>query len=254
MKTKEEKEAKKLYDHIAEHYHNYRTKVNPQGWFFNEMLEMPATLELLGNVKGKNILDWGCRSGIYAKLLTKRGAGVKGFDISEEMLEIAKKNNLKLDLRQGSGLRIPFKEKFDIVVASLAIHCVKNYGKVFKEVSRVLKKEGYFVFSISNPVVEAHRKIKCGKRKISILDNYFKEGKIYGTWRNIKNKKIAVFSYHKTYETIIDVILKNDFEIVGYKDCYPIKKAKKLFPEFYDEYTRVPFFCVWKVKKKVISA
>ncbi len=249
MKTKEEIEAKNTYNAIAEDYHKHRNKTHPQGWFFNEMLEMPATLELLGSTKGKKILDWGCGSGIYAKLLTKKGAKVKGFDISEEMIKIAKRDNPELDLRVGSGLKIPFKEKFDAVIASLAIHYVKEYDEVFKEVSRVLKDGGYFVFSIGNPVAESHRKIKCGKRKISVLDNYFKEGKIYNTWR-VSGKKIKVYSYHKTYETIIDTILKNGFEIVGYKDAYPIKKAKRLFPEFYDEYTRVPFFCVWKVKKK----
>ncbi|MBI2448721.1 class I SAM-dependent methyltransferase [Candidatus Pacearchaeota archaeon] len=249
MRTKEEKEARSIYKDIAEYYHNYRTKIHPKGWFFNEMLEMPATLELLGNVKGKKVLDWGCGSGIYAKLLTKKGAKVKGFDISEEMIKIAKEENPQLDLRVGSGLNIPFKEKFDIVLASLAVHYVKNQDEVLREVSKVLKKGSFFVFSIVNPVAESHRKIKWGKRKISVLDNYFKEGKIYNTWK-LSEKKIKVYSYHKTYESIIKTILKNGFEIVGYKDAYPIKKSKRLFPEFYYEYTRIPFFCVWKVRKK----
>src|SRR3990167_9283383 len=109
MKT-DENIAKKNYDISARAYHNWRTIENPQGWFYNELLEMPATLELLGDVKGKKILDFGCGTGIYAKLLTKKGAIVKGFDISEEMLKIAKQENPKLDLIMGSGYKIPFKE------------------------------------------------------------------------------------------------------------------------------------------------
>lgn len=249
MKNKEEMETKKMYDFIAEDFHNLRTKENPQGWFFNEMLEMPATLELLGDVKGKKILDWGCGSGIYAKLLTKKGAKVKGFDISEEMIKIAKKENPGLDLRVGSGLKIPFKEEFDIVLASLAIHYVEDQNKVLKEISRVLKKGGYFIFSSGNPVAESRKPIKCGKKKIYFLDNYFKERKIYAMW-NINGKEIKVSAFHKTYETIINSLLKNGFEIVGYKDAYPIKKAKRIYPEFYKEYTSVPIFCVWKVRMK----
>src|SRR3990167_6368968 len=106
----EEREVSKKYDFMTEFYHNWRTKENLQGWFYNELLEMPATLELLGNVKHKKILDFGCGTGIYAKLLTKKGAIVKGFDISEEMLKIAKQENPKLDLIMGSGYKIPFKE------------------------------------------------------------------------------------------------------------------------------------------------
>jgi 2-polyprenyl-3-methyl-5-hydroxy-6-metoxy-1,4-benzoquinol methylase len=79
----DEKEAANKYNTVAEHYHNWRTKLNPKGWFYNEMLEMPSTFELLENVKDKKILDFGCGTGIYAKLLTKRGALVRGFDISK---------------------------------------------------------------------------------------------------------------------------------------------------------------------------
>lgn len=246
----EEKEAIKKYDLSAKAYHNWRTKENPQGWFYNELLEMPSTILLLGPIKGKKILDFGCGTGIYAKLLTKKGAKIKGFDISKEMFKIAKKENPKLDLRLGSGYKIPFKEKFDIVLASLVVHYLKDWDKMFKEVRKVLKKGGFFIFSTGNPVAEARKKIKVGKEKISVLGNYFKEGKIYVSWKDNKGKKMRMIFYHKTYETIIKTIIKNKFEIVDYKDCFPIKKAKKLFPEDYAEYSKKPFFCVWKVRKK----
>ena len=56
--------------------------------------------------------------------------------------------------------------------------------------------------------------------------------------------------YHKTYETIIKIILKNGFEIAGYIDCFPTKKSKKLFSEGYKKVSKEPFFCVWKLKNK----
>jgi SAM-dependent methyltransferase len=244
----EEKEAREKYNISAEAYHDWRTKANPHGWFYNELLEMPATLELLGNVRGKKILDFGCGSGIYAKLLTKKGAKIKGFDISPEMIKIAKKENPELDLRVGSGYNIPFNEKFDIVFASLVVHYLKDWDKMFKEIRRVLKDGGIFIFSTGNPVAEARKKIKTGNKKITVLDNYFNENKHDVTWRDNRGKKIKMFFYHKTYESIIRIILKNNFEIIDYKDCFPLKKAKKLFPQDYAEYSKKPFFCAWKLK------
>ena len=245
-----EKEVSNKYDFMAEHYHNWRTKKNPKGWFYNEMLEMPATFGLLENIKGKKILDFGCGSGIYAKILTKKGAKVKGFDISPQMIKIAKEENPKLDLKIASGYKIPFKEKFDIVLAALVIDYFNDWDRVFKQVNKVLKKGGYFIFSQGNPVEECKKKIKIRGKTIKVLGDYFTEKKIYNIWKNIKGKDLRMPTYHKTYETIIKTIIKNGFEIADYKDCFPLKKAKKLFPSDYKEYSKRPFFCVWKVRKK----
>lgn len=248
----EEKTAKKTYDFMADEYHNYRTKKYPHGWFFNEMLEMPTVLDLLGNVKGKKILDLGCGSGIYAKILTKKGAIVKGFDISPEMVKIAKQENPSLDLRVGSANKIPFDEKFDIVIASLVVHYLSNWDKMFKEIRRVLKPKGIFIFSTGNPAeTNTDRiKVKGKERKVRVLGDYFKEKWKMGIWKNVRGKDLKVYSYHITFETLIRRTLKNGFEIIDYKDCFPIKKAKKYFPEDYKWYTREPLFCAWKVRKK----
>lgn len=249
---KEEKKAKNLYDYVAEHYHRFRTKDNPRGWFYNEMLEMPATLELLGNVKGKKILDFGCGSGIYAKLLTKKGAKIKGFDISPEMIKIARQENPELDLRVGSGYKFPFKEKFDVVLASLVVHYLDNWNKMLKEVRRVLKKEGYFIFSTGNPVSEVIEKIPCKGERLRVLGkkDYFNVKTIGGIWNIDKKEKLKVFSFHRTYESIIKTLVKHGFEIIDYKDCKPLEKARKIFPEEYKLNSKMPYFCVWKVRLK----
>jgi SAM-dependent methyltransferase len=240
----EEKEIINKYDEVAEEYHN--TRSSGKG-FYNEYLEMPSTLELLGKVKGKKVLDFGCGSGIYAKLLTKKGAIVKGFDISPKMLEIAKKENPNLDLRLGSGNKIPFNEKFDIIVAPLVLNYLENWNNVFRQIKKLLNKGGIFVFSTRNPVIESFRNPRELGKGIFHLESrgYFREIKFYSKW-----KKIEMSSYHKTYETIIKIILNNDFEIIDYKDCFPLKKSKKLFPNEFEKFSKIPFFCVWKLKLK----
>ena len=66
------------------------------------------------------------------------------------------------------------------------------------------------------------------------------------------DKKIdyKVIAFHRTYESIIKTIIKNGFEIVDYKDCRPLKKAKKIFPDHYKINEAMPYFSVWKVRKK----
>lgn len=250
----DEKEARSKYNLVAEYYHDFRTKKSPKGHFYNEMLEMPATLELLGNVKNKKILDFGCGTGILTKILKNKGAEIKGFDISPVMLNIAKSENPNLDLRLGSGYNIPFNKKFDIIVASLVLSHINNWEKIFKQIKRVLKRGGYFIFSIENPVSDIT--IKTGNKNplIRKFQDYFKERKIYSTWKNIlykeEVKRIRMPKFHKTYETIIKIIVKNGFEIIDYKDTFPLKESKKLFPKEFKFASNSPYFCVWKVKKK----
>ena len=64
----EEREVRRKYDKLAEHYHYWRTEKNPKGWHYNELLEMPSTLELLGDVRGKKILDFGWQDNHYRKV------------------------------------------------------------------------------------------------------------------------------------------------------------------------------------------
>ncbi len=251
---KDEEDVLTSYNTGAEHYHEQRTTKYPEGWFFNELLEMPATLKLLGNVKGKRLLDFGCGTGIYAKLLTRMGANVSGFDISSEMLAIAKKENPSLDLKLGSGYKIPFREKFDIVQASLVLDHVKYWNRALAEVHKVLKNDGTFVFSVGNPVAETAKSIKFMGKKYRVLGirDYFLEHVSYNRWKiDGKNvRSVSVPFYHKTYETIIRTVVKNGFEIVDYRDAFPLKKAEKLFPEYYKRYSKIPFFSVWKLKKQ----
>lgn len=101
--------------------------------------------------EGKNyeaILDIGCGTGSLLKMLEKSfpESVIAGFDISREMAMIARRRNLNSFVADASIL--PFKnETFDLVLSSAVYQWVFNLGEAFKETERVLKKDGYFMFS-----------------------------------------------------------------------------------------------------------
>ena len=82
-----------IYNKFGQAYHDSRKQ--DHGRLFNEYLDMPATFSLLPELKGKNVLDAGCGSGIYSRLLAQSGASVRGIDISDKMIGIAKKETVK---------------------------------------------------------------------------------------------------------------------------------------------------------------
>lgn len=48
---------------------------------YNAYYDRPAVLKLLGDVRGRRVLDAGCGPGFYAEELVRRGADVVAFDL-----------------------------------------------------------------------------------------------------------------------------------------------------------------------------
>lgn len=82
--------------------------------------------QLLGmDLKGKNVLDCGCGTGILSIITAKCGARkVCGYDIDEwsvrNTIENAATNNVVLEVKEGNRQVISdFNEKFDVVIANI---------------------------------------------------------------------------------------------------------------------------------------
>ena len=213
----------KAYNELGKYYYASRKNKNGVSYFYNNLLEMPMTLELVGDVKNKKILDLGCGPGIYAKKLVRMGAKVEGIDISSEMIKLARKECPEASFKRGNIEKLPYKNsKFDVVICSLVIDHLEVLIPMFNEVKRVLKKRGIFVFSGYNPVSESAKKEKWFFKKFRVIRDYFNEIKYTGIWGE-PGKRFPVIHNHKTYETIVKNILESGFEIIGYKDSIPLK-------------------------------
>jgi SAM-dependent methyltransferase len=140
--------TKSDYDQWAEAY----ATANAEG-FFNTWYEKPAMLRLLGDVRGKRVLDAGCGSGPTSVALIERGADVSGFDLSAAMIEIARRSLPETDLRvHDLAQPLPWKDAtFDTVVASLVLHYLEDWSGPMTEIHRVLAPGGRLLASVNHP-------------------------------------------------------------------------------------------------------
>jgi len=246
MKDKEE--ARKAYNKLAEDYHKKRVTEND----FNKVIEQPTTFNLVGNVKGKKVLDAGCGSGIYTKILTKKGAKVSALELSDEMIRLAKEycKDYKIDFKQGSIDKLPYKNKiFDIIVASLVIHYLKYPEKAFREFRRVLKDNGFLIFSTHHFAFDSIEKIERKKGRVFVtISDYLKEGKFY--W-NIHNSKVKIPSYRKRLERLFDILYKTGFIVEKFVEPYITKKQFRQLSldKRRMKYLEIPAFIVLKCRK-----
>ncbi len=109
----------------------------------------PVILEKLSRIPYHTALDLGCGTGeLMRRILEKDGSKVLyGLDLSEQMLETAKKKlGGKVDLVLGDSEHLPFEDaSFDVVYCNDSFHHYPAPDEVLGEVFRVLKPGGTFL-------------------------------------------------------------------------------------------------------------
>lgn len=210
---------------------------------YNTHYERPAMIaQLEKNLEHCHILDAGCAAGWYTETLVKRGANVTAIDISQSMVEAAKRrvgnkaNILCHDLEE----TLPFpNESFHIIISSLTLHYIKDWHSVFKEFQRVMKPNGILLFSVHHPFSD-YTIFKC--------DNYFSKELLTDQW-NKAGKEIEVVFYRRPLQEIIQSTLSH-FTLSSLIEPQPIQELKEKNLKAYKTLTSEPRFLIVKAVKK----
>ncbi|WP_226659250.1 class I SAM-dependent methyltransferase [Pseudalkalibacillus hwajinpoensis] len=208
----------------------------------NKIIEYPALMSLLGDVRDKTILDLGCGDASLGEALLKQGCeGYVGLDGSQNMIEQAM---LKLDGTKGSVVHTSLEDysypadTFDRVVSQLALHYIEDLEAIVKNVYETLKPGGEFVFSVLHPVMTASFKSMTGKRADWIVDDYFQSGKRIEPWIGEQ-----VVKYHRTIEEYFLMLQSAGFSIQGLKEGTPQREHFQQEEEF-KRRQRIPLFLI----------
>jgi len=108
------REAADQFDQLGALYEDMAT------WPFRKYIETPSVFAALGSLDGLDVLEYGCGSGYYSRLLKRAGARtVVGYDLAEGMLDYARRcaqrDGLDIDFR--SALDETCRGNFDLVLA-----------------------------------------------------------------------------------------------------------------------------------------
>lgn len=123
----------------------------PEGWHEQD-------IRLLGDVRGLRVLEIGCGSAPCARWLAKQGADSVGMDISGGMLRHARSANVRsgvaVPLVQASADVLPFADdSFDVACSAFGgLPFVADAGAMMREVARVLRPGGRWVFAVTHPM------------------------------------------------------------------------------------------------------
>lgn len=247
--------ARKDWDLLAEHYEAFRREEGT----YNEIVEMPAMLNLIGDVEGKTVLDAGCGPGQYSILLAKKGAEVTGIDISERMIGLAKKNaekalvNCRFFVGDMQDLSIFKSSMFDLVTSSIVVGYLDDLRRAFSEVYRVLRARGVFTFSENHPIVTARadgwEKNRDGRRLHWNMDDYFGRSVVVDEWRTKDGRILETSSRHRTVQDYYDGLVSGGFVVERLVEPEPVEKGKMLNLQRYKRAERIPVFIMFRARK-----
>lgn len=113
---------------------------------------------LLGDVGGKDVVEVGCGSAPCARWLATQGARVTALDLSAGMLRYAAAANeatgIDVPLVRANAERLPFATgTFDTACSAFgAIPFVADLPGTFREIARILRPGGNWVFAVTHPM------------------------------------------------------------------------------------------------------
>jgi SAM-dependent methyltransferase len=117
-----------------------------------------SSARLLGPLAGRRVLEVGCGAAAGARWVATQGATVVGVDLSAGMLRHARlgaeATGIRVPLAQCDAMALPLRDRsFDLAFTAFgAVAFVDDSAAVHREVYRVLRPGGRWIFGTTHPV------------------------------------------------------------------------------------------------------
>lgn len=171
MKDNQTKDSLAIHDKESEFHDQWADSTPLDQIAVKEAFESPAAVEnrailaLMGDLKGKRLLDVGAGLGESSVYFALKGAQVTAVDLSPGMVkcavELGKLHGVEIEgvVQSGESLDVP-ANSYDIVYVANTIHHVTDKKQLFQQIQKALKPGGRF-FSFDplayNPVIKVYR-------------------------------------------------------------------------------------------------
>ncbi|OQX80601.1 MAG: malonyl-[acyl-carrier protein] O-methyltransferase BioC [Candidatus Omnitrophica bacterium 4484_70.1] len=148
-----------------------------------QKLSAKKLIEYIPQEFPKRILDIGCGTGNYTKMLREKFpfAKIKAIDISKEMIEIAREKlkDKNIEFWVGDGERFNFDSHYDLITSNVCFQWFEDLELALTLYNKLLSTQGWVLFSIFGPLT--FQELSSSLRElletddVSILADRFKD-------------------------------------------------------------------------------
>ena len=210
-------------------------------------------LQLIGKVKGKQVLEIGCGGGQCSVAFAKQGAIATGLDISDGQVKfargLAEEHGVEATFRQANAERLTAigDASQDVVFSAYALMFVRNLDRCFDEVHRVLKPGGLFVFSLDHPFWYC-----LAEKALRVENSYFDEAYSYEWWQKGLDSHPRVRQFQRTVGEYYRLLTGAGLEVLDIVEPEPVEDGSGQDWGGYWSPKRqkmVPATVIWKARK-----
>ncbi|MGB3757657.1 MAG: methyltransferase domain-containing protein [Rivularia sp. (in: cyanobacteria)] len=199
---------------------DYPSLVNLSETDLDDNSSLKKMLSLIG--KNQRVIDFGCATGYFARLLTDRGCEVTGVEVNSKAAKVAENHCDEVIVADLDFVSLNdilsekvSKEKFDVAIFGDILEHLRNPWKVLQETRNILKPQGYVIASIPN--------IAHGAIRLALLQGNF-EYKQLGILDNTHLRFFTRETVEQLFEDsgyLIDVIERTKLPIYSNSDLIP---------------------------------
>jgi len=252
------KKIKASYDNYALKWaERMRAGKNPA----HDYLEKPLMYSRLADIKSKDVICVGCGSGEECNYMKLQGARhVVGIDFSEKLIRIARESYPECEFHcmDIEDLKIP-DASYDFAYSSLVMHYLDDWEIALKQVYRILRTGGVFLFSTHHPMFNGMALLKDDQKKsrlygftvekdnnIKVYGDYYAEILIDDAWFD---GDFEISYYHRPFESLFGDIIRSGFKLTGFYEPKPQKTSYNVDRKFYEVHSRLPLFVIFELEK-----
>jgi SAM-dependent methyltransferase len=184
-------------------------------------------LRLLGDLRGKRVVELGCGGAQNAIAFAKQGAIAIGVDASAEQLAYAKalsvEEGVRVELRHGDLADLAFlrADSVDLVFSAYALGYVEDVGRVFRQVHRVLRVGAPLVFSLEHPA--SHMVDPAGEDPLRVVRSYFDPSPV--DWRTADGTELT--SYPHTVGALVTALVRSSYRVDAVLEPPPLPSGPR---------------------------
>jgi SAM-dependent methyltransferase len=209
---------------------------------YNALYERPGLISLLPPVAGRRVLDAGCGSGPLAAWLVEQGAEVVAFDASAEMVRLARERGLPNASFSVADLAQPLDflrdDEFDVAVAGLVMHYLRDWVAPLRELRRVLRPGGALVFSTHHPANDLELSQTGDYHATELLTDRWEKG----------GREFEVRFWRRPLSAMFDAIAEAGFQVERVSEPQPLEECRERFPHAWERLSRKPWFLFFRLR------